>query len=137
MKRTCETCAFLNEGECIRHFLAPKSAMPFDPACKDYTLSFSEFKWALAESRDKARKKHPGFVPLPTLDWEEGFVKDARWHAGAVPCLRNVLLAEVFEFLAEVARGDFDRALEEAGDVMAIMYRALNGDGQKKEDSND
>lgn len=135
MKRTCETCAFLNDGECTRHFVAPKSARQFDPACKDYTLSFSEFKWALAESLDKARKKHPGFVPLPTPDLEEGFAVDARWHAEAMPCLRNVLLEEVFEFLVEVARGDFDRALKEAGDVMAIMYRALNGDGQKKEAS--
>lgn len=133
MKRTCETCAFLNDGECTRHFVAPKIARPSDPACKDYTLSFSEFRWALAESLDKARKKHPGFVPLPTPDLAEGFAVDARWHAEAVPCLRNVLLSEVYEFIAEVAKGNFYRALEEAGDVMAVMFRALTGDGKKEE----
>ena len=133
MKRTCETCAFLNDGECTRHFVAPKIARPSDPACKDYVLSSSEFKWALAESLDKARKKHPGFVPLPTPDLAESFAKDAKWHAGACPCLRNVLLEEVYEFLAEVANGDFDRALEEAGDVMAVLYRALTGDGKQEE----
>ena len=45
--------------------------------------------------------------------------------------LHSILFSEVFEFLAEVARGDFDRALEEAGDVMAVLYRALNGEGRQ------
>lgn len=132
MKRTCETCAFLNNGECIRNFMHPKSARPSDPACKDHVLSMLEFKWALTDSLYKAREKHPDFVPMPTPDLAEGFAVDARWHAEAVPCLRNVLLSEVQEFLAEVAKGDFDRALEEAGDVMAVMYRALNGEYKKE-----
>ena len=124
MKRTCKTCA----SGCTAPF-----AYTNHPACENYELDSIDFNDAFEESLAKAREKHPGFVPLPTPDLAEGFAVDARWHAEAVPCLRNVLLSEVYEFIAEVAKGNFYRALEEAGDVMAVMFRALTGDGKKEE----
>ncbi len=125
MKRTCETCAL----GCTAPF-----AYTNHPACENYELDSMDFNDAFEESLAKAREKHPDFVPMPTPDLAEGFAVDARWFAGAVPCLRNVLLSEVQEFLVEMAKGDFARALEEAGDVMAVLYRALNGEGQREED---
>lgn len=126
MKRTCETCAL----GCTAPF-----AYTNHPACENYELDSMDFNDAFEESLAKAREKHPDFVPSPGPELAESFAKDAKWHADAVPCLRNVLLSEVYEFLAEVANGDFDRALEEAGDVVAVLYRALNGEGKQEDKS--
>ncbi|MGN0886098.1 MAG: hypothetical protein ACI4RT_03780 [Candidatus Spyradenecus sp.] len=37
----------------------------------------------------------------------------------------HLLHAEVYKFLAELARGDLDRAWQEAADVVAVLWRAL------------
>lgn len=142
MKRTCETCAHLHQGhECILHFGSPKEVDKKDPACKGYLLSFSELKWSLVDSLDKARKKHPDFVPLPGPECASMYATraliaktdlESRIAIG-YGTLPAVLFSEFYEFLAEVAKGDFDRALEEAGDVMAVLYRVLNGECKKEE----
>lgn len=51
------------------------------------------------------------------------------------PTLENVLLSEIYEFLAEAHNGNMERAKEEAADVVAVMYRFLAGDiGKTKKD---
>ena len=134
--KTCKTCGYFDDGLQVCELKSKDKwhcVLADDKACDDWTLGYEALLGKASESLKKALEKHPDFVPLPTPDLAEGFAVDARWFAEAYPCLRNVLLSEVQEFLAEVARGDFDRALEEAGDVMAVLYRALNGEGRKEE----
>ena len=143
MKRTCKTCA---EHDRYQRCLLPTTTAkdcyrPDDqPACEHWNLAVEELTEAMCASVDKAREKHPVFLDV----WPEP--KDADINLSMSLAfkrkinkknnyqLASVLCSEVFEFLAEVARGDFDRALKEAGDVMAVLYRTLNGDGQKKQE---
>lgn len=39
--------------------------------------------------------------------------------------IENILLGEVYELLTELARKDRARAIEEAADVVAVVYRAI------------
>lgn len=137
MKQTCETCACYNDGECLIHFTQPAKANAKDPACEDYALAMTEFKWALVDSLEKARRKHPDFIPLPPFHWGNQLLYEARQYKWKVQDgkgeLQEVLLSECYEFMSALAVGDFDHALEEAGDVMAVLYRALNGDGKQEE----
>lgn len=147
MRRTCENCkhfcrSFI-EGQyrCFRS--TPAVSREWDsPACEHYELAPAVLKFAAEESLAKARKKHPGFVPIPQ-EWEklEGLamyygevarvgrrnVAESRWEYQ----LGDVLLTEAYEFLEAFFAGDFARALEEAGDVIAVLYRALNGEGKE------
>lgn len=141
MKRTCETCKHFCESfvegqyRCFRTTPAVSSAWD-SPACEHYELSKTDFVMAFDGSLIKAREKHPGFVPAKT-----GAKRAASYRALAQDerrvqrcfgaTLSEVLQEEVYEFLAEMAAGDFTRALEEAGDVVAVLYRALNGDGKE------
>lgn len=131
MKKTCGQCKHRWMECCLKDKRERLTVDAADEACESFELHLGTVDEAFEASLAKAREKHPDFVPMPTPDLAEGFAVDARWHAEAVPYLRNVLLSEVQEFLAEVAKGDFGRALEEAGDVMAVLYRALNGEGKK------
>lgn len=147
MKRTCNTC---DHYDCVGHCLCTDIFCPFKghavyrereaPACPAWKLDRHAWKSAFLDSLAKARTKHPEFIDAwPKAEDAEDYASYARiWKkeiANKDRCqLRDVLYSEVNEFLAEVARGDLDRALEEAGDVMAVLYRALNGDGQKEED---
>lgn len=142
MKRTCETCTHFCESfvegqyRCFR--TTPAVSRAWDsPACEHYELSKSDLDMAFDNSLAKARGKHPVFLDAwPNAEDAETYLDTAEIHKLGIGKedshqLCSVLLSEVFEFLAEVARGDFDRALEEAGDVMSVMYRAINGDGKE------
>lgn len=131
--KCCCFCAHYGRGECNLFVSEPTKRDPRTAGCKDWTFPFTELMAEAKDSLMKARDKHPDFVPPPTPDLAEGFAVDARWCAGAYPCLRNVLLSEVYEFLTEIAKGDLRRATEEAGDVIAVLYRALNGEGKQEE----
>ena len=141
MKRTCETCkhfcqSFI-EGQyrCFR--TTPAVSREWDsPACEHYELSKSDLEMAFDNSLAKARAKHPVFLDAwPKAEDAEAYLDTAEIHKLDIgkkesTQLHSILFSEVFEFLAEVARGDLDRAIEEAGDVMAVLYRALNGEGR-------
>lgn len=144
MKRTCETCKHFCESfvegqyRCFRTTPAVSSSWD-SPACEHYELSKSDFANVFGDSLAKARAKHPVFLDVwpDPKDAEHyktcaKYLKEEIAHK-EVDQLRTVLYSEVNEFLAEVARGDFDRALEEAGDVIAVLYRALNGEGKEVE----
>ena len=84
-----------------------------------------------------AREKHPFFA-----DCVSGFLNDAWFKCHALshkneldedPSVENVLLSEVYEFLAELERGDKARAREEAADIVAVLLRALEGDHLKEQ----
>ena len=91
---------------------------------------------------DHAREKHPFFANGVLEDSEQGNVLDevvtlemARYYKRKIaksPVLENVLLSEIYEFLAELHKGNMERALEEACDVVAVLYRAHAGDMDEK-----
>lgn len=148
--KTCKTCAHY---DCVGNCLCTDDDCPFNaymirrereaPACPAWKLDRHAFKSAFLDSLRKASEKHPVFLDVwPKAEDAETYLDTAEIHKLGIgkkdsDQLHSILFSEVFEFLAEIARGDFDRALEEAGDVMAVLYRALNGDGQKKEKKND
>lgn len=107
------------------------------------------------DSVDKAHKKHPGFCPF--VVYPKSYIEflarlheadpDARFLtlAGSIdlhhldnareavrrcPSVLSVLQCEVVEFCKELELGNLDRAVDEAGDVIAVLYRALNGEGK-------
>lgn len=151
MKRTCKTCDHYDYfGNC----LCTDDNCPFNayavrrereaPACPAWKLDRHAFKSAFLDSLRRAREKHPEFIDLGQRYSDhsiEYFQDKAESLKGALErsdCqLRTLLVAEVYAFLFEFARGNLDRAIEEAGDVVAVLYRALNGDGQKKEENDD
>lgn len=143
MKRTCKTCA-LRDDIRKRCWRTTKADCPDNkPACEHWILAPYELTKALLASLEKASEKHPVFLDAwPKAEDSERYLDAAKaWKQRIADKgsrqLHAILYSEVCEFIAEVARGDFDRALEEAGDIMAVLYRALNGDGQKKEEKND
>lgn len=147
MKRTCKTC---DHFDCVGNCLCTDYNCPFKahaihrereaPACPAWKLDRHAFKSAFLDSLRKARTKHPVFLDAwPKAEDAEAYLDTAEIHKLDIgkkesTQLHSILFSEVFEFLAEVARGDFNAALAEAGDVVAVLYRALNGDGQKEED---
>lgn len=138
MKRTCKTCAAY-EDHLQRCWRAKDDYCPDNkPACKHWILAAGKLSKAMCASLDKACEKHPVFLDVwPKTKDAETYLDTAEIHKLGIGKkdsnqLCSVLLSEVFEFLAEVARGDFDRAIEEAGDVMAVLYRTLNEAGKKE-----
>ena len=137
MKHSCKTCDHFDDyGNCWKGapfcLDIPHPRKSVDPACSAWVLKPGTLTTAFRASLDKAREKHPVFLDA----WPEA--EDAEAHLAAAKMwkeaiankdsgqLRAVLYSEVEEFLAEVARGDFDRAISEAGDVVAVLYRALD-----------
>lgn len=143
MKRTCKTCA---ERDRYRRCLLPTTTAkdcyrPDDyPACEQWNLAFEDLTSAMYASVDKAREKHPVLLDVwPGPEEAEFYVRSAKFWKEEIARkefdqLRSVIYSEVNEFIAEVARGDFDRALDEAGDIMAVLYRALNDEGKEVHD---
>lgn len=146
MKRTCKTC---DHYDCVGNCLCTDYNCPFRtyavkrereaPACPAWKLDRHAFKSAFLDSLRKAREKHPVFLDVwPKAEDAEAYLDTAEIHKLDIgkkesTQLHSILFSEVFEFLAEVARGDLDRAIEEAGDVVAVLYRALNGDGKQED----
>lgn len=143
MNATCKSCEHRDRlGRCWKAKVPNNSDCPDNkPACEHWMLAAEELNEAMNASVDKARKKHPVLLDVwPEPEDDEVYETSAKMWKKEIAHkefdqLRSVIYSEVNEFLAEVARGDFDRALDEAGDIMAVLYRALNGDGKRKEAS--
>ena len=79
-----------------------------------------------------ARKKHPFFASRVLWRDSDLFnVNEAQWQKKIIKSnysLEAVLLSEVHEFLIEMNKGNYKRALEEALDIVAVLVRALIGD---------
>lgn len=151
MKRTCETCKHFCESfvegqyRCFR--TTPAVSRAWDsPACEHYELSKSDLEMAFDNSLAKACKKHPDFVAIPagkrahaigTAAGNMARKLKAYLMGESMPMchedyqLEVALKSELYEFLEAFHCGDFERALSEAGDVVAVLYRALNGDGKE------
>ena len=143
MKRVCANCAHANHSLMSNYIRCNKKhelRRSICQGCKKWELSVELLNDAFAESLDKARKKHPGFLDVwPEPGDDEAYEESVKlWRKEiAHKCfdqLRSVIYSEVNEFLVEMAKGDFARALEEAGDVVAVLYRALNGEGKEVRD---
>lgn len=140
MKRTCKTCEHRDRfGRCWKSKVPNNSDCPDNkPACEHWMLAAEELNEAMKASLFKARRKHPVLLDVwPKAEDAEDYASYARIWKEAIANkdrgqLRDVLYSEVNEFLAEVARGYLDRAIDEAGDVLAVIYRVLNGEGEKK-----
>ena len=142
--KTCKTCGYFDDGLQVCELKSKDKwhcVLADDKACDDWTLGYEALLGKASESLKKAREKHPDFVPPLSPSIASTFAicanaakRNLEEHGTLDDdALSVVLFSEVYEFLVEVARGDFDRALEEAGDVIAVMYRALNGECKKEE----
>ncbi len=137
----CETCKYRTpRGWCVRNEAYVSDG---EGAWRElWKLALDALGRAAWDSVEKARAKHPAFVPVVHgervaayhAEVAEVAKREIARHDRTGECrelaLAAVLAAECHEFLAELARGDFGRALEEAGDVIAVLYRALNGEGR-------
>lgn len=143
MKRTCKTCEHRDRfGRCWKAKVSNNSDCPDNkPACEHWMMAAEELNEAMKASLFKARRKHPVLLdvwpkPVEAEHYETcaKYLKEEIAHK-EVDQLRTVIYSEVNEFIAEVARGDLDRAIDEAGDVLAVIYRVLNGEGLKKQEA--
>lgn len=138
--KTCETCGYFDPSLQVCELKSKGKwhcVLAADKACDDWTLGYEALLGKASESLKKAREKHPDFVPVPTGDKKSATYRalaqdERRVQRCFGETLAEVLREEIYEFLAEVAAGDFNRAIEEAGDVIAVMYRALNGEYKKE-----
>ena len=136
--KTCGQCKHQLFNRCL---LKKREGLSMDSeACASFELELYELDKVFEKSIAKARAKHPVFLDAwPKAEDAEAYLDTAEIHKLDIgkkenTQLHSILLSEVFEFLAEVARGDFGRALEEAGDVIAVLYRALNGEVKEVRD---
>lgn len=126
--KTCKTC---DRGYCGR----------------EYGTIMCHLTATLHDGNDEARKAHPKFVTLPDASREHAVataagnmakqIKADLERASTANYYRNcqlemALKGELYEFLEAFHHGDFEAAMQEAGDVVAVLYRALNGDGRAK-----
>lgn len=138
MKRTCKTCAAYDDLRQWCWMVDDAYCPDNKPACEHWILAAGKLTKAFRASLDKAREKHPVFLDVwPKAKDAEDYASYARFwkdFKNGADRLQAILYSEVNEFIAEVARGDFDRALEEAGDIMAVLYRALNEAGKNEQE---
>ncbi len=151
MKRICGDCThscptnlsgelvcFLDEARAPR-----KRTMP---ACEHFALSMESMYLNVKDALCESRKELPGFLPPPQTTMVATYKIEAQACRSHLEVSANgfadeyrfdllgyLLFATVSEFLAEVANRDFERSLKKAAEVVAILYRTLNGDGEKKE----
>lgn len=153
MSPTCRTCVHCIKGadgvpKCFHSGLT--QTVTFEtPACSHYILSEAMLFGAHTASLDRARKLHADFcdhvitghgnpVIAKTLDISaaERRLKYARKALAEDPTsLEAVLDCEVAEFLLDFALGHHAHALSEAGDIIAVLYRALNLEIKNKKES--
>lgn len=132
--KTCGQCKHRWMECCLKDKRERLTVDAADEACESFELHLGKLDEAFETSLEKACRKHPVFLDAwPKAEDAETYLDTAEIHKLDIgkkesTQLHSILVSEVFEFLAEIARGDFDRALEEAGDVVAVLYRALNGD---------
>ena len=76
----------------------------------------------------KAEEKHPTFpavafdevIPLDAIRQRNDIQESEGSHT-----ISGILLEEVYEFLEALENNDYSSALSEAGDVIAVLLRAL------------
>lgn len=144
MKPTCKTCVHCIKAadgvpKCFHKGL--DKIVTFEmPACSHYILSEAMLFGAHTASLDRARKLHadfcdhvitgyqtPAIAKALNISAAERRLKNARRTLAEDPTsLEAVLDCEVAEFLLDFALGHHAHALAEAGDVIAVLYRALN-----------
>lgn len=96
-----------------------------------------------------AKAKHPLFahqaVSCPVVT-ERNYFLDKAIHFKRLlqskarlgkASIELVLLSEMNEFMHEVFNGNIDRAKEEAADVVAVLFRAIEWMNENKEDDED
>lgn len=90
--------------------------------------------WGLCEEHLKhALEKHPEFAKKVSMFDEETLDLAAHRYKNLGSCyVEDILLSEVYEFLAEIKRGNMERAQEEAADVVAVLKRVVDGDHLKE-----
>ena len=139
--KTCGQCKHRWMECCLKDKRERLTVDAADEACESFELHLGTFDEAFEASLAKAREKHPGFVLVQSLRYKRETLRKhykmlagvARRNVAEGRCefqLCDVLLEEIYEFLEAFFSDDFDRSLEEAGDVVAVLYRALNGEGR-------
>lgn len=91
------------------------------------SLKDSLFK-ASGISLRKAEEKHPTFpavafdevIPLDAIRQRNDIQESERRHT-----ISGILLEEVYEFLEALESNDYEAMLSEAGDIVAVLLRAL------------
>lgn len=135
--KTCGQCKHRWMECCLKDKRERLTVEAADEACESFELHLGKLDEAFEASLEKARRKHPAFVPLPPFHWGNQLLYEARQYKWKVQDgkgeLQEVLLSECYEFMSALAVGDFNAALAEAGDIIAVMYRALNGECKKEE----
>ena len=126
--KTCGDCRFFCDPDlCVKY--DQRKASDWDsPACATFELDPDALMDAARTSIYKAHERHPDFAYVLRDNAEDYAEKAADLKADST--LHAVLLAECYEFLAEISKGDHARAKAESGDVIAVLYRALNGEGR-------
>lgn len=148
--KTCGQCKHRWMECCLKNKRERLTVDAADEACESFELHIGKLDEAFETSLAKARKKHPDFVAIPAGKRAHAIgtaagnmakqIKADLERASTANCYRNcqlemALKGELYEFLEAFHHGDFEAAMQEAGDVVAVLYRALNGDGKKKEAS--
>ena len=100
-----------------------------------YSLGFEEAKKrdaffkAVSAHINHARDKHEFFCDsVGSTHNYSRLALELKVVIAQSPTLENVLVAELCEFMDEAQRGNYERAYEEACDVVAVLYRYLAGD---------
>lgn len=104
----------------------------FDEAFPDQGFNPALFSVIVHEHIKHAEAKHPKFADRFCV-CEDGYLfsiksmqqEIAKQVAGGKVCASSLLFEEVYEFLAEVAAGNLEKAKAEAGDVAAVLYRTI------------
>ena len=144
MTRTCYTCEKRDRfNHCWGLGRFGSYVRDEDQACDCWQLGENVFEAAVRKSIQNSRDVFPEFVPIPDETYANYFNKLSiqSMYPGnsrlTVARLDNILVSKVYRFLSEVSRGDFDKAYEASADVVAILCRTLNGDGEKKQTNNE
>ena len=133
----CRTCRYYDAQDKACYLKGYRQGFKPTDGCDRWVYNTDRFADIVNAHVRHACKKHPGFVRTvcPVNTSYMRFSKHAdlyREMLGQDSCLAYALLSEVYEFLAEVARGDANRAEQEAADVMAVIIRALAGHIKEK-----
>lgn len=143
--KTCGQCKHRWMECCLKDKRERLTVDSADEACESFELHLGKLDEAFEASLAKARKKHPDFVSIPAGSRAHAIATSAGNMAKQIKAdlerestaqcyvdcqLEMALKGELYEFLEAFHNGDFNTALAEAGDIIAVLYRALNGEGR-------
>lgn len=106
--------------------------MAFDEAFPDEGISPALFAELINNHIKHAEEQHPKFADRFSGEFQR-FAADAEEMREIIlfqesegnVSVSAILFEEVYEFLAEVAAGNLEKAKAEAGDVAAVLYRTI------------